>query len=221
MPRAYFIVFEGIDGSGTTTQAALLAKHLRDLGHEVTETREPGGTPIGERIRDLLLDPAVSLADAAEMLLYAAARAQHVAELIRPALQRGVSVICDRFLDSSLAYQGHGRNLGAGLVRVVNVPAVGDCTPDLVVFLDVPPEIASRRLQSRGGAPDRIERAGKALQAKVAAAYRELARERANAALVVDGAQTAERVSEDVWRHVTSLWPEIAQRRAGPHSCGP
>jgi dTMP kinase len=226
VPQSRFIVFEGIDGSGTTTQAAMLAARLGVCGVEVVQTREPGGTAVGERIRELVLDPAAAVADTAEMLLYAASRAQHVAELIRPSLQRGVTVISDRFVDSSLAYQGCARSLGLDLVRAANRPAVAECAPDLVVYLEVPISVARQRRLARGGPPDRVEAAGDALQELVAAAYRQLAAERGAAALVVDGTQSREPIAELIWHHVCTRWPELGHQRPrrggpgpGPQTC--
>jgi dTMP kinase len=209
-----FIVFEGIDGSGTTTQAALLADRLEGCGIAVVRTREPGGTGLGERLRELLLDPVGRVADTTEMLLYAASRAQHVAELIRPALARGATVISDRFVDSSLAYQGSGRGLGLDLVRAVNAAAVAECVPGLTVYLDLSVAAARRRRLARGAVVDRVEAAGDALQQRVAEAYRRLARERGSAALVVDAAQTRACIGELVWRQVSRRWPELEPKPA-------
>lgn len=152
-----FITFEGVDGCGKTTHVRLLSEYLRDGGREVVLTREPGGCGISEQIRSLLLDPAnAGMTPETEALLYAASRAQHVAEVIRPALERGCIVLSDRFLDSSLAYQGGGRCLGHEVVEAVNAPAVGDLAPDLTFFLDYPPRKAFERISRK--APDRLER---------------------------------------------------------------
>jgi dTMP kinase len=149
-----FISFEGLDGSGKTTQARLLAELLRERGREVVCVREPGGTPAGERVRDLLLDPAAAIAPWTEALLYAAARAQLVAAVIRPALERGAVVVADRFVDSSLAYQGCARGLGIDRVLDVNRAAVDGVMPDRTILLELPAgEAAARRV----GEPDRIE----------------------------------------------------------------
>jgi dTMP kinase len=149
-----FISFEGLDGCGKTTQAAMLADALELEGREVVRVREPGGTHTGERIRELLLDPAATIAAPAEALLYAAARAQLVAEVIAPALARGSVVIADRFIDSSLAYQGVARGLGLERILAVNQLAIGGLMPDRTLLLQMPVEQASER---RGAAPDRIE----------------------------------------------------------------
>jgi dTMP kinase len=149
-----FISFEGLDGCGKTTQAAMLADALELEGREVVRVREPGGTPTGERIRELLLDPAASIGPAAEALLYAAARAQLVHDVIAPALDRGSVVIADRFIDSSLAYQGVGRGLGLEKILAVNQLATGGLMPDATLLLLLGVDEAARR---RGTAPDRIE----------------------------------------------------------------
>lgn len=168
---ARFVAMEGIDGCGKSTHARLLADALRARGHDVLRTREPGGTALGEAVRALLLD-GDHVAPVAEALLFAAARAQHVAQVIRPALDAGTWVVCDRFVDSSLAYQGAARSLGIDEVWRINEPAVRGCLPDVAIVLDVTAaEAASRDT----GPDDRIESEGIALQQAVAAGYRELA----------------------------------------------
>ena len=166
-----FVTFEGIDGSGKSTQAELLVRALRAEGREVVSTREPGGTELGERIRELVLDgPAIS--GWAEAALFAAARAELVEQVVRPALERGADVVCDRYVDSSLAYQGLARGLGLERVLELNLAAVGGLMPDVTFLLLLDPEDALRR---HGDEPDRIEREGGAFQAGVDRAYRELA----------------------------------------------
>ncbi len=167
-----FIALEGVDGCGKSTQAALLATALRAAGHTVVETREPGGTPLGEAVRGIVLDSGGDMSPVAEALLFAASRAQHVTQVIRPALAAGAWVVCDRFVDSSLAYQGAGRGLGMDVVWAINAPAVDGCLPDVAIVLDVAPAIADTR---DAGPKDRIEVEGMALQQAVAAGYRELA----------------------------------------------
>lgn len=162
-----FITFEGVDGCGKSTQSSLLADYLRGRGHDVLVTREPGGCAIAEQVREMLLDPKNSSMTAeAEALLYAAARAQHVAEVIRPALAAGRTVISDRFLDSSYAYQGGGRGLGHDLVGSINQPAVGGLKPDLTFFLDFPPQKAFERMR-RKVPHDRLERQDAAFFARL------------------------------------------------------
>ncbi len=163
-----FISFEGLDGCGKTTQAAMLADALELEGREVVRVREPGGTPTGERIRELLLDPAARIGPAAEALLYAAARAQLVQDVIAPALARGSVVIADRFIDSSLAYQGVGRGLGLERILTVNQLATGGLMPDATLLLRLGVDEASRR---RGTAPDRIEAEHAGFHAAVAGGF--------------------------------------------------
>jgi dTMP kinase len=166
-----FVSLEGLDGSGKSTQAHLLADRLRDEGRDVVETREPGGTVLGEGVRSLLLDGG-DISPWAEAALFAAARAQLVEEVIRPAVERGADVVCDRYVDSSLAYQGIARGLGVDRVLELNLAAAGGLLPDRTILLLVPPEEAAAR---RGGANDRIEREGDDFAHRVDAAYRELA----------------------------------------------
>jgi dTMP kinase len=167
--RGLFVTFEGIDRSGKTTQAGLL---VDALGDEALGVREPGGTEAGERVREILKDPAVSLSPEAEALLFAAARSELVADVILPALDRGKVVVSDRFLDSSLAYQGGARGLGIEDVERVNHFATRGLKPDLTFLLDLPPEDAA----ARAGESDRFEEEGAGLQEAVGAAYEALMR---------------------------------------------
>ena len=209
MHKALFIVFEGIDGSGTTTQCEFLARYLEKQGYEIVSTREPGGTPLAEKLRGLLLDPAEKIHDTTEMLLYAAGRAQHVHELILPALKAGKPVICDRFIASSLAYQGYGRGLGVDVVRQVNLYAVRSCLPDLTVYLDLPVEVARRRRRRRADRPDRLEQAGDLLQEKVCQAYRKIAREQPEASLIVDATRSREDIAAEIRSKLLERWPSF------------
>ena len=178
-----FISFEGLDGCGKTTQAAMLADALELEGREVVRVREPGGTGIGERIRELLLDPAATIAPAAEALLYAAARAQLVDQVIAPALARGATVVADRFIDSSLAYQGVARDLGLDRILAVNQLATGGVMPDRTLLLRLSPDEAARRV---GGAPDRIEAEQEDFHRRVADGFDEAARRFPDRIRVVD-----------------------------------
>jgi dTMP kinase len=180
-----FISFEGLDGTGKTTQAALLADAARAAGREVVAVREPGGTAAGERIRALLLDPDARIAPWAEALLYAAARAELVADVIRPALDRGATVIADRYVDSSLAYQGVARGLGVEQVLEVNLAATGSLLPDRTIMLDLPREVAAGRLD--GGAADRMEAEADPFHASVADGFAAVARRFPERVVVVDG----------------------------------
>jgi len=152
-----FITFEGIEGSGKSTQIDMLHKHLELRGHQVHRLREPGGTAVGDRIRAILLDPALSeMTDITEMLLFAASRAQLIRQEVRPALAAGKTVLCDRFVYSSLAYQAYARGLPVATVRAANAPAIEGLLPDKVVLLDLPPNVALQRAKARA-ALDRIE----------------------------------------------------------------
>jgi dTMP kinase len=200
--RGLFVAFEGGDGSGKSTQLSLLREHLEGLGLPVVVTREPGGTEIGERIRAILLDPASSaLSDRAEALLYAAARAQHVEEVIEPALAAGEVVLCDRFIDSSIVYQGAGRELGESRVEELNLWATGQMVADLIVLLDVGVEEGLRRAGA-GGTLDRLETAGEEFHAKVRDAYRRRAEAEPHRWLLLDARLPVEelhdRILEDV-----------------------
>lgn len=189
-----FVTFEGLDGSGKTTQAVLLADALRGEGVEVVSTREPGGTPLGEAIRDLVLHGG-HVAPWAEAALYAASRAQHVDGVIRPALERGATVVCDRYIDSSVAYQGVGRGLGLEEVLALNLAVVGGLLPDRTVLVEIDPETAAERVGSSG---DRIERDGIALWRRVADAYRTLAERYPERYVVVDGRRSVAEVAEEI-----------------------
>jgi dTMP kinase len=179
-----FVTFEGIDGSGKTTQAALLAEWARGQGHEVVAVREPGGTALGERVRALLLD-GPDMTPWAEASLFAAARAELAERVIRPALGRGAWVVCDRFVDSSLAYQGAARGLGVEAVRELNLAATEGLAPDTTFVLLLDPDVAlARRAESR---PDRIEREDADFVHRVDAGYRELVAAAPQRYVVLDG----------------------------------
>lgn len=188
-----FVTFEGIDGSGKSTQAALLAGALRAEGREVVSTREPGGTELGERVRALLLGDG-SIAPRAEAALFAAARAQLVADVIRPALARGADVVCDRFLDSSLAYQGIARGLGVDAVLGLNELALDGLLPDRTFLLRLPLADALRR----AAGSDRIEAEGSEFLGRVAAAYDELAARFAGRIVAVDATGPADEVARAI-----------------------
>ena len=193
-----FVTFEGLDGCVKTTQARLLASSLEEDGVDVVSTREPGGTPLGEAVRDLVLHGG-HVAPWAEAALYAAARAQHVDELIRPALGRGATVVCDRYVDSSVAYQGAGRGLGVEEVLALNLTVVGGLLPDRTFLVAIDAETASARV---GGTRDRIESAGTGLWARVADAYAGLAERYPDRYVVLDGRRSIPEIAADVRDHV-------------------
>ncbi len=199
MASGRLITFEGPEGSGKTTHIARLAEYLAGCGVAVTLTREPGGTALGEAIRGLLQHDGAGEApvDRAEVLLFLASRAQHVERLIRPALAAGRWVLCDRFEDSTLAYQGYGRGFGLDELRAVNAFATGGLRPDLTVLLDIAPEAGRRRLQERS-AQDRIERAGDAFHARLRQGFHELARREPERFVVLDTEREAAAVAEEI-----------------------
>jgi dTMP kinase len=189
-----FVTFEGLDGCGKTTQASLLVERLEAEGVTVVFTREPGGTPLGEQIRDLVLH-GDHVAPWAEAALYVAARAQHVDRVIRPALERGATVVCDRYLDTSVAYQGAGRGLGTDTILELNLLAVGGLLPDRTVLVDIDIETALSRV---GGKGDRIERAGAEFWPRVVDAYHALAERFPERFVVVDGRRPVAEIAEEV-----------------------
>lgn len=202
LPRGCFISMEGPDGCGKTTQMKLLEESLLRYGFRVHRTREPGGSPLAEKIRDLVLDPVnTEMTDLCEAMLYAAARAQHVREVIIPAVEAGELVLSDRFVDSSIAYQGGGRRLGTALVERINAPAVGDMLPFATVYLDIGAKDAlMRRLAA--SEPDRLENESTAFHERVTAAYHERIAAHPERFLVVNAAQPVEKVAADVLRAV-------------------
>jgi dTMP kinase len=189
-----FVSFEGPDASGKTTLARLVAERLRAEERDVVLTREPGGTELGERVRELVLHSG-HVAPWAEAALFAAARAQHVAEVIRPALDRGAIVLCDRYVDSSLAYQGIARGLGLDRVLELNLTAVDGLLPDRTVLLLVDAATQTARLAA---VPDRIEREDSSFHADVDAAYRELADRWPERFVILDGARPPDELTEEV-----------------------
>jgi dTMP kinase len=195
--RGVFVSIEGGEGAGKSTVLAAISALLSERGFDVVATREPGGTPAGEAIRQLLLDPSSQLVPEAELLLMMAARAQLVRETIRPALERGAAVLSDRFTDASYAYQGGGRGIESGMIATLERIAAG-IKPDVTLLLDVGIDIGLARARSRGGAPDRIESEREEFFERVRTAY--LARAAAEPArfCVVDAGQPAARVVEEV-----------------------
>lgn len=202
-----FVTFEGPEGGGKTTQIRLLAEWLREQGCDVITTREPGGTRIGNAIREVLLDPEhVEMRSEAEILLFSAARAQLVGEVIRPQLERGGIVLCDRFADSTFAYQGYGRQLDLDTLRSITAFATGGLTPDLTVCLDVPTIEGLRRKQGGELAEwNRMERQEREFHERVRAGYLALADAASERWLVVDARQSVEQVQAEVRERVQLL----------------
>ena len=216
MSRGLLIALEGGDGAGKSVQVDLLAQRLRQGGlagvdgaPDLVVTREPGGTDLGVAIRNLLLHGG-QVSPVAEALLYAADRAQHVAQLIEPALAAGAVVITDRYVDSSLAYQAAGRGLGLDLVKQVNTLATGGLLPDLTVLLDLPLAEATRRRAVAGQVPDRLEAAGDQFHQAVAQGYLALAAAAPQRYALVQAAGTPEQVHQLVWQAVAPLLQQEA-----------
>ena len=202
MTDARFIVFEGGEGAGKSTQSNALADYLRARGHSVVCTREPGGTPAAEAIRAVLLDPAnAGLDDRAEALLFAAARGDHAARVIRPGLEHGDVVISDRYLDSSVAYQGVARGLGAERVAELSLWATGGLVPDLTIVLDVDPALGLARVVG----PDRLESEPIEWHARVRQAFLDIATEHPQRYLVLDGSRPAEDLAVEIAVAVSAL----------------
>ena len=203
--KGLFITFEGIDGCGKSTQTALCKVWLEELGREVLLVREPGGTRIGEKIRELLLDKQNgAMAPMTELFLFEAARAQIVEETIKPALAEGKAVICDRFFDSSFAYQGCARGLGAEMVSRLNKDATGGLAPDITFFLDITVDQAIMRREGRGGEKDRIESAGDAFQEKVRQGFIRAASEDKRI-VTIDASDTPEVIFKQIQEKIEAL----------------
>lgn len=194
MERGRLITIEGLDGSGKTTLAAALADALRARGLDVELLREPGGVAAAERIRTLVKDPELHIGPRAEALLYAAARAQLVEEALAPALARGAWVLLDRFVDSSLAYQGAGRALGIDEVRAINAFGTGGLAPDRTLLLEIDPALGRARQNGRDEAPDRLEREADGFFAAIAAGYAQLAAAEPQRIHIIDARQPPEQV---------------------------
>ena len=208
MQRGVFISFESSEGCGKSTQIALLRERLTERGVDFLVTREPGGTAIGEKVRDLLqyAPEGEGMSSEAELLLFAASRAQLVREVIEPALAAGSWVLADRFLDSTTVYQGGGRELDAGSVAAINRFAVGDCLPDLTLVMDMDVEAARERAKAASGEEgvhDRMEHLDAAFYERVRAGYLELVEREPERMKVIDADATPEIVAEDIWAAIS------------------
>lgn len=208
MKKGLFITFEGGDGSGKSTQISILRDRLSEAGCDVLLTREPGGTKISEKIRSVILDKENSEMEAVtEALLYAAARAQLVAEVIEPAIRKGIVVICDRFVDSSIAYQAYGRDLGEA-VEVINSYAIGECMPDITILLKLDPYVGRRRINARDGDRDRIELASEHFHDKVYGGYLELEKKHPQRIIGIEADRTIEETAELIWEKISPMLGE-------------
>lgn len=198
MNRGLFITAEGTDGSGKTTQIKLLRNYLEEKGFDVLLIREPGGTNIGEKIRSIILDPEnADMSVTTEMMLYAAARAQLVSEVIKPALEAKKIVICDRFIDSSYAYQGYGRGVDLKIIEGINRAALDGLLPDATIFFDISPEVAlNRRIEATGS--DRIEKESMDFHMRVYKGYKELAVIYGSRIKTIDSSRSVDEISRDV-----------------------
>jgi dTMP kinase len=203
MVRGRFISFEGIDGAGKSTQHAWLVEHLRQQGRTVVATREPGGTPLGEKLRSLLLAEPMHLET--EALLMFAARREHVAQVIEPALYRGDWVVCDRFVDASFAYQGGGRGLDWEKLRTLTRWVLGDLQPDLTLIFDAPVAIAQQRLHAATANPDRFEQEQATFFERVRTAYLRIAMEFPDRVRIIDATQTPENINKALEKIIATL----------------
>ena len=203
--KGYFITFEGPDGSGKTTVATEVCKRLSSLGYEVVHTREPGGIAISEDIRNIILDPKNTMMDSkTEALLYAASRRQHLVEKVFPAVKEGKIVICERFLDSSLAYQGYGRQLGFDEVLSINLFAIDNTFPDMTIYLDVDEEVGFSRLSDREF-KDRLDQESVDFHHRVSEGYREVLRRFRDRISVIDASKSKEEVIEASMNKILEL----------------
>jgi dTMP kinase len=214
MPRFPFITFEGTEGCGKSTQVQRLAARLKSLGTPFLLTREPGGTPIGESIRELLqfTPHASGMTSETELLLFEASRSQLVREVIKPALARGEWVISDRFYDSTTVYQGAARKLDPATVAQLNSLAVGDCIPDLTFVLDVDAATVQERMQ-RPRKPDRMEQEPAEFYERVRQAYRQLAVDEPERVLLLNGSGNASAIEADIWGAIAKRFPALDQSK--------
>jgi dTMP kinase len=211
--RGFFITLEGIDGSGKTTQFKRLVRHLRRLGHKVRATREPGGTPVGEKVRDILLADKQQLSPLTELVLFYAARAQHIEDVVRPALERGEIVISDRFNDCSFVYQGYARGLGTRAVQLLDRAVCGPMQPDLTLVFDLDARVALeralRRERRRRSKENRFEAEGLEFQERVREGYRRLARREPRRIYLIPADRPLKQVEAEIQRVVTERLKKV------------
>jgi dTMP kinase len=214
MPRPPFITFEGSEGCGKSTQAQRLAARLEKLAVSFLLTREPGGTPIGESIRELLqfAPQSACMSPETELLLFEASRSQLVHEVIKPALERGTCVISDRFFDSTTVYQGAARKLNRQIVEQLNAFVAGGCVPDITFVLDLDLKTAGSRMQSPRK-PDRMEQESPEFYQRVREGYRELAINEPNRVVLIDGAQSIETIEAIIWETLVSRFPILMRKQ--------
>lgn len=204
MNKGFFITLEGPDGCGKTTQSKRLVQYLKSQKRSVVHTREPGGTPFAEALRGLLLDPRHKVSPLAELMLFETIRAHHVEDLLVPSLKKGKVVVCDRFIDSTVAYQGYGRGLDLKEVAELNRIATRRLRPDLTIVLDLAPELGLARIRHKksGRSTDRMEREALAFHRKVRQGFHKIARQEPNRVKVVDASGSVEQVQEEIRRIV-------------------
>ena len=206
MKKGKFITFEGPDGSGKTTVSKAVCERLVQLGYPVRYSREPGGSKIAEQIRDIILDPKNTDMDPkCEALLYAASRRQHLTDIVIPALESGTHVICDRFVDSSAAYQGYARGIGADEVLAMNAFAIGDLMPEKTIFLDIPAETGIERIQKNHRAADRLDSEGMEFHRRVYEGYREVMKKAGERMIVIDASRDPETVIREAFEAVKEI----------------
>jgi dTMP kinase len=212
MPRLPFITFEGSEGCGKSTQVQRLAEHFKRSGIPHLVTREPGGTPIGESIRELLqfAPHGSAMKPETELLLFEASRSQLVREVIKPAQEQGICVISDRFFDSTTVYQGAARKLDPETVKRLNDFAVGDCRPDITFVLDVDLATAQSRMQETARRPDRMEQQPPEFYEAVRNAYRQLAQREPNRVFVIDGSRAADKIGNQIWDTLAARFSVLA-----------
>jgi len=213
VPRGPFITFEGSEGCGKSTQVQRLSARLRKLQIPFLVTREPGGTPIGETIRELLqfAPQGAGMMPETELLLFEASRSQLVRETIKPARERGLCVTADRFLDSTTVYQGAARKLDRRIVEQLNAFAVGDCVPDITFVLDVDVMTARSRMKSPRR-PDRMEQEPAEFYEEIREAYRQLAKREPNRVVLIDGSQPVDKIDNQIWEILTARFPGFSAK---------